>query len=80
MCLRASFRYRAGEEHRRRPRVIRSGRYVGATRAGDVRMGEPADHVDALPERLERFENFGELEAAPVVDGVHLSIVAPCGT
>src|SRR5688572_32925502 len=26
-------------------------------------MGEPADDVDALPERLERLENLGELEA-----------------
>jgi hypothetical protein len=61
--LRTAFGHRTGEKHRRRPGVIRARRHVGATRAGDVRMREPADYVDALAERLERLENLSKLEA-----------------
>jgi hypothetical protein len=68
----------AGEEHRRRARVIRTGRDVASTCDKGVR--KTAHDVDVFAERRERLENLGERKTVPSGAGVHLSIVAPCGT
>ena len=63
MRLRAALGNRAGQEHRRRARVVGARRDIGAAGAGDVRMRQAADDVDALAERLERLQDLGEREA-----------------
>ena len=67
---------RAAEERGRGAVVI------GGCRSSTVCLGmtEVADDVHAIDEWFERLKDFGELEACASVAGVHLSIVAPCGT
>ena len=65
----------AAEEDGRRARVLGAG--VGAGGAG---VHEVADHGHVIAILLERAESLRELEPAPSAAGVHLAIVAPCGT
>ena len=52
-----------------------------AANAGGLRVREITDHDESVAVFLKRLEDFGELEALPrTLAGVHLSIVAPCGT
>ena len=67
----------AAQKHRSRPRMIGAG--VGSNASGG-RMRQVGHDRNTVAEFLERAEDLGELEALPSVAGVHLSIVAPCGT
>ena len=65
-------RAHAAQPGRRAQRVDR--RRVGRA------MAEAADDVHVVAEGFERLEDRRELEAGALVAGVHLSMIAPCGT
>ena len=73
-------RVRAAQEHGGRAHVVLGAAGVLARPRRHRRVRQVADDGDAVAERLERLQDFGELERrCPPPAGVHLSIVAPWG-
>jgi hypothetical protein len=67
MRLGATLRHRTGQKHRRGARVIGTRGHIRSASPGHKRMRQAADDVDVRPMRLERLQDLGERESAPVL-------------